>query len=130
MLDAAFMLMTDSVMNAEITGKNPGRSQYARKPFAGYGGYQTADDMLMIGAATPAQYAKLWRALGRDDLACEMKGLRTPQMVDRAEQDEAILTDILKTKSAEEWETILNGAGLPAARGPPDPRGTGQRTGR
>ena len=116
MLDAAFMLMTDSVMNAEITGKNPGRSQYARKPFAGYGGYQTADDMLMIGAATPAQYAKLWRALGRDDLACEMKGLRTPQMVDRAEQDEAILTDILKTKSAEEWETILNGAGLPAAR--------------
>lgn len=116
MLDAALMLMTDSVMNAEITGKNPGRSQYARKPFAGYGGYQTADDMLMIGAATPAQYAKLWRALGRDDLAGEMKGLRTPQMMDRAEQDEAILTDILKTKSAEEWETILNEAGLPAAR--------------
>ena len=116
MLDAALMLMTDSVMNAEITGRNPGRTQYARKPFAGYGGYETADGMLMIGAATPAQYARLWRALGREDLAREMEGLRTPDMTDRTEQDEAVLTDILKTRTAEEWEAILVDAGLSAAR--------------
>jgi len=116
MLDAALMLMTSGVLTANTTGKTPGRSRYSRMPFAAYGGYETADDILMIGAATPAQYAKLWRVLGRPDLAEEVTGLRTPDMVLRRDKDEPILIEILKTKTASEWEDLLIEAGLPGAR--------------
>lgn len=116
MLDSALMLMTSGVINANTTGMTPGRSKYARTPFSAYGGYQTADHMIMIGACTPAQHAALWRTLGRDDLAEEVQGLRTTDMAKRNAHDEPILVDIMKTKTADEWETIFNDAGLPAAR--------------
>lgn len=116
MLDAALMLMTSGVLNTNTTGQTPGRTQYARVPFAGYGGYETADDILMIGAVTPAQYVRFWRALGRDDIAEEVKDLRTPDIARRGEQDEPVITEILKTRPATEWEEILIEAGLPAAR--------------
>lgn len=117
MLDAALALMTSGVLNTHTTGNVPGRSRYARMPFAAYGGYVTADEeILMIGACTPAQHEKLWRALGRDDLADAMAGLRTTDMASRRNHDEPILVEILRTKTADEWETILIAAGLPAAR--------------
>ena len=116
MLDAALMLTTSGVLNANTTKRTPGRTKYARIPFAGYGGYETADAILMIGAVTPVQYSKLWRALGREDLAREVEGLRTPDMATRCKHDEAILVEIFKTKTADEWESILIEADLPAAR--------------
>ena len=116
MLDAALMLMTSGVINTNTTGLTPGRSKYARRPFSAYGGYETADDMIMIGACTPAQHVKLWRILGRDDLAEEVESLRTSDMAKRNAHDEPILVDILKSKTADEWEAVFNAAGLPAAR--------------
>ncbi|MEM8813866.1 MAG: CaiB/BaiF CoA-transferase family protein [Pseudomonadota bacterium] len=117
MLDAALMLMTSGVLNANTTGLTPGRSRYARAPFAAYGGYETSDgEVLMIGAATPAQHVKLWHCLGRSDLAEEIANLRTPDIVPRREREEAILIDIIATRTAAEWEAILVPAGLPAAR--------------
>lgn len=116
MLDAALMLMTSGVMNANTTGRVPGRTQYARVPYAAYGGYFASDDIIMIGAVTPPQYAKLWNVLGRDDIAAEVIKLRTPDIAARGPDDEPILEDIFKTKTADEWEELLIAAGLPAAR--------------
>lgn len=116
MLDAALMLMTSGVINANTTGRVPGRTQYARVPYAGYGGYMASDDVIMIGAVTPPQYATLWRVLGRDDLAKEVLSLRTPDIAARGEQDEPIMEEIFKTRTADEWENMLIEAGLPAAR--------------
>ena len=42
--------------------------------------------------------------------------MRTTDMAKRNGHDEPILVDILKTKSADEWEAIFNAAGLAAAR--------------
>ncbi|GAB5471469.1 MAG: CoA transferase [Rhodospirillales bacterium] len=117
MLDAALMLMSCSVLNANTTGLSPGRSRHGRAPFAGYGGYRAADgETLMIGACTPAQYARLWRLLGRDDLADECEDLRTADMPRSAERDEAALVEAIKRRPAGEWEALLLEAGLPAGR--------------
>jgi crotonobetainyl-CoA:carnitine CoA-transferase CaiB-like acyl-CoA transferase len=116
MLDAALLMMSSGVLNTNTLGQPPGRSLYGRRPYAGYGGYETADGLLMIGAVTPSQYEKLWRALGRDDLADEARTKRIPDFTQCAERDEAVLVDLFKTKTADEWEAILVAAGLPAAR--------------
>lgn len=117
MLDAALMLMTCGVLNAHTTGRTPGRTRYCRVPYAGYGGYVSADDeLVMIGAATPAQYARLWRALGRSDLAERVAGLRTPDMAKNRETDEPIIAAAMRTKTADEWERILTDVGISVAR--------------
>ena len=117
MLDAALMLMTSSVLNVNTTGREPGRSRYARTPYAAYGGYHTSDDeVLMIGAVTPQHHKKLWRVLGREDLEAEMSGLRTTDMTRRSDQDELNIASALATKTASEWEELFIEAGLPAAR--------------
>ena len=117
MLDVTLMLMSSTVLNANTTGKEPSRSRFSRTPFAGYGGYLTSDgEILMIGAVTPKQCEKMWLVLGRKDLAAEMVELRIPDIVNRAKQDEEIISKVLATKTANEWEKLFNKADLPAAR--------------
>ncbi len=116
MLDVTLMLMSSTVLNANTTGKEPSRSRFSRTPFAGYGGYLTSDgEILMIGAVTPKQCEKMWLVLGRKDLAAEMVELRIPDIVNRAKQDEEIISKVLATKTANEWEKLFNEADLPAA---------------
>ena len=83
---------------------------------AAYGCYDAADARLMIGAFTGSQNARLWRALGRNDLAQEVEGLRARELMARRGRDEATLGAIIRTRTADEWEAFLNAAGVPAAR--------------
>ncbi|MDH3667349.1 MAG: CoA transferase [Paracoccaceae bacterium] len=116
MLDAALMLMACNALNYSATGHPPARTGNGGNLVAAYGCYDAADQPLMIGCFTPAQNAKLWRALGREDLAAEVAGLRIRDMPGRRAQDEAVLRAIIPTRPAQEWEDILNEAGVPAAR--------------
>ncbi len=116
MLDAALMLMACNALNYSATGQPPARTGNGGNLVAAYGCYDAADQPLMIGCFTPAQNAKLWRALGREDLAAEVEELCIRDMPGRREQDEAVLRKIIPSRTAQEWEDILNEAGVPAAR--------------
>ena len=116
MLDSALAMMACWVLNASLTDEPPSRSGNGRNLVAAYGCYDAADTRLMIGAFTGGQNARLWRALGRDDLAQEVEGLRVRELMARRERDEATLSAIIRTRTADEWETFLNAAGVPAAR--------------
>lgn len=117
MLDTALILMTCSVLNYNTTGQNPGRSKYSRQPFAAYGCYEAAyGELFAIGGVAPSHYSKIWRVLGRNDLAEEVAGLTTMDMALRGEAYEPIIADAVATKTADEWEDLFNQAGLPGAR--------------
>ena len=116
MLDSVLAMMACWVLNTSLTGEPPARTGNGRNLFAAYGCYDAADAQLMIGAATGRQNARMWRALGRDDLAREVEGLRMRDLSERRVRDAAILAEIIRTRTAGEWETLLNEAGVPAAR--------------
>ena len=116
MLDSALAMMACWILNASLTGEPPARSGNGRNFVGAYGCYEAADTRVMIGAFTVSQNARLWRALGRDDLAQEVEGLRVRQMRARQARDEATLSEIIRTRTADEWERFLNEAGVPAAR--------------
>jgi len=116
MLDAALMLMTCNVFNYSATGRPPPRTGNGGNHVAAYGCYDAADAPLVIGVFTPGQHARLWRALGREDLAHEVEGKRVRDMPARRAQDRALLSEIIPTRTADEWERLLNAAGIPAAR--------------
>ena len=68
--------------------------------------------MVMLGASNLRQQKRLWAALGRPELAKADNPART---ADR-DQEEAVLADIMLTRTADEWEAYLQSKHVPAAR--------------
>ena len=116
MLDAALMFMTSSVLNYSITGSVPMPSGNRSGSYAGYGCYDAADTLLALGVVTARQHVRMWKALGRDDLAEQAQGLELRDFAALHDRDEALLIDIIKTRTAGEWEDIFIEVGVPAAR--------------
>jgi crotonobetainyl-CoA:carnitine CoA-transferase CaiB-like acyl-CoA transferase len=116
MLDASLVLMCSLVLPSLIVGKEPVQSGNR-----GFGGGPTADSfpaadrMVTIGANHQRQFETLCRAIGRPELITDK---RFETRASRLEHQVALREELIKTlatKRAEEWEQILNAAGLPAS---------------
>ncbi len=66
----------------------------------------------MIGASNIRQQARFWRAVGREDMIKTDNEAR----VDDREREAAVIADIIKTKTADEWEVYFQARHVPAAR--------------
>ena len=117
MLDMALALMSSYVTDYFATGNVPGprgNEPASRSPSAGT--YDTADGKLTLGANEDHQYERLCRALG---LASVLTDPRFQEIDARRKNTDILRAEfrrVLATRSADEWEGILNDAGVPAAR--------------
>ena len=116
MLDCAITFMASGVVNHSQTGQPPERAPEGRNYIAAYGCYDASDARVMIGTFTAKQNERMWRIFGRDDLADLVKDMTIDDITKRKSEDEPILIDIIATKTADEWEAILNEGGVPCAR--------------
>ena len=116
MSDAALMLMTMNVVTAAATGKAPAAHGNQDPRNAGYGAYDTADGMIMLGAYTAKQYAGLMQVFGYNDIAVEVLEGGQADLAGRRDHDAVLITKALKEKTADEWENLLNAHHVPAAR--------------
>ena len=66
----------------------------------------------MIGASNIRQQARFWRAVERADM---IKTDNEARLDDR-EREAAIIADIIKTRTADEWEVYFQARHVPAAR--------------
>jgi crotonobetainyl-CoA:carnitine CoA-transferase CaiB-like acyl-CoA transferase len=66
----------------------------------------------MIGASNIRQQARFWRALERPDMIKTDNEAR----IDDREREAAVIADIIKTKTADEWEVYFQARHVPAAR--------------
>ncbi|MCK5620699.1 MAG: CoA transferase, partial [Alphaproteobacteria bacterium] len=116
MLDAALMMMSTHVVNSQLMERTPPPMGNTNPQRAAYSCYETADGLIFLGAFTLKQAQTLWRALGRNDIADELEGRDLAFMFSRADAHAPILRDIMKTRPAQDWEDLINEAGVPAAR--------------
>jgi len=116
MSDAALMLMTMNIVTAVGSGIAPLAHGNHDPANAAYSAYDTADGMVMLGAYSKKQYSDLMRALGHASVAKEVTAGTQADLPGRREQDAILLTNTLLTKTADEWEKLLNAAHVPAAR--------------
>ena len=70
----------------------------------------------MVGAWTNRQMSALFRILGDAKRADAVDSMPRGKVGMRRETDTEFLRGKLAEKSADEWENLLNGAGIPAAR--------------
>jgi crotonobetainyl-CoA:carnitine CoA-transferase CaiB-like acyl-CoA transferase len=111
MLGVAMMLQASLMTGYFRDGTEP-KPHGNKQPFATNSAYEAKEGMVMIGASNIRQQARFWRAVERADM---IKTDNEARIEDR-EREAAIIADIIKTKTADEWEAYFQARHVPAAR--------------
>ena len=111
MLDVAMILQASHLTGYLRNGKHP-KPHGNKQPHATNSAYQTKDGLLMIGASNLRQQKRLWTVLEHPEM---IKRTNDERDADRA-REEALLEQIMPTRTAAEWEVYLQERHVPAAR--------------
>jgi crotonobetainyl-CoA:carnitine CoA-transferase CaiB-like acyl-CoA transferase len=111
MLDVAMILMSSHLTGYLRNGSHP-KPSGNRHPHATNGAFATKDGLVMLGASNLRQQARLWKLIGRPDMAKKTNDQRD---ADHA-REIAVLEEIMMTRTADEWEEFLQAHHVPAAR--------------
>jgi crotonobetainyl-CoA:carnitine CoA-transferase CaiB-like acyl-CoA transferase len=115
MMDTALLMMS-SIVARHLNGDCFQPADGNQSANAAYGCHQTAQGLLMIGAYSPEQSARLWRVLGEEEEARRVSALPVTELPTRREHQLRILGKVLLHKTADEWVVILQEKGVPASR--------------
>lgn len=112
MYETALMLMGPEAAWARSCSDPP------RPKEAGLASYDTAQGVLMLGAFTPKQNARLWALLEREGYDAERFGAAAGwrDLWQSAGDMRAALGPILLTRTAREWQALFHAGGVPAER--------------
>jgi len=111
MLDVAMILMSSHLTGYLRNGAHP-KPHGNRHPYATNGAFETKDGLVMLGASNLRQQRRLWTLLERADM---IKHSNDERDVDR-DREIALLSEIMLTRTADEWEKFLQANHVPAAR--------------
>ncbi len=106
------MMMQASLMTGYFRNGSEPKPHGNKQPFATNSAYDAKEGMVMIGASNIRQQARFWRAVERADMIKTDNEAR----VDDREREAAIIADIIKSKTADEWEVYFQARHVPAAR--------------
>ena len=112
MLDVAMILMSSHLTGYLRNGVHP-KPNGNLNPHATNSAYQAKDGLVvMLGASNLRQQRRLWTLLERPDM---IKKSNEEREADR-EREAAVLAEIMRTRTADEWEVFLQARHVPAAR--------------
>jgi crotonobetainyl-CoA:carnitine CoA-transferase CaiB-like acyl-CoA transferase len=111
MLDVAMILMSSHLTGYLRNGAEP-KPSGNRHLHATNSCYQAKDGLVMLGASNLRQQYRLWHALERPEMAKQTNEERERDH----DREAALLTKIIKTRTADEWEHFLQARHVPAAR--------------
>jgi crotonobetainyl-CoA:carnitine CoA-transferase CaiB-like acyl-CoA transferase len=111
MLDVAMVLMSSHLTGYLRNGVHP-KPHGNRHPHATNGAFATKNGLVMLGASNLRQQRRLWTLLERPDM---IKRTNDERDADH-DHEIKVLTPIMLTRTADEWEEFLQARHVPAAR--------------
>src|SRR5260370_8294403 len=111
MLDVAMILMS-SHLTGYLRSDSEREPAGTRRLPATNSCYAARGGLVMLGASNLRQQRRLWQALERPEMAKRTNEERE----DDREREAALLTNILRTRTADEWENFFQARHVPAAR--------------
>lgn len=98
-----------------ISGKIPQRWGTAHETIVPYQGFETGDKPLIIAVGNDKLWASLCEVLGVMELIDDPRFRTNPLRVENRAECVGLLTEVLKTRTRDEWIPLLNAAGVPCA---------------
>jgi crotonobetainyl-CoA:carnitine CoA-transferase CaiB-like acyl-CoA transferase len=96
-----------------VTGESPGRVGSSHHSIVPYGRFEVKDGHIVLALHIGNFWRKFCVAIGREDLIENPKFRSTQDRNANRPELEALVTDILKTRTAAEWHDILTRADVP-----------------
>lgn len=97
------------------TGTVPGRLGSAHASLTPYGAYPTRDGFLVVAVASDALWRRFCGAIGRVDLADDVRFARNPDRCAHRDDLDSILLEVLAREDADEWSRRMHVAGVPSS---------------
>jgi formyl-CoA transferase len=116
MLDTGLMLMSSDITNMLASDEPPDPDKWDWQGHPGYRLYDTAAGVLMAGAWTAEQTTRFWKVLGRLDRASDAERRTIPDLESAPMSVITEVQRVMLTRTADEWERLLNGAQVPASQ--------------
>ena len=117
MLDTALLLMASLMTNHLNTGWQPvasGNEAWSQAPASG--AFETAAGTVMIAANTERQFHDFCHAVGLDAVLGDPRFAGPETRRKNLTMLRTMIAERMTTASADHWETVLDRAGVPAAR--------------
>ncbi|HKQ67109.1 MAG TPA: CoA transferase [Methylomirabilota bacterium] len=112
MLDVSLMLMGSHITSYLRSGKEP-KPKGNQMDRASSQLYEAKDAPLMIAAGNRGQHERLFRAVGRPDIAAQSTHDEREELYDKQTEE---LQKIIGQRTADEWEQYLQSSHVPAGR--------------
>jgi len=107
----AIILMSSHLTGYLRNGVHP-KPNGNRNPHATNSAYQAKEGLIMLGASNLRQQRRLWTLLERPDM---IKRTNEERETD-SDREAAVLSEIMRRRTADEWEEFLQARHVPAAR--------------
>ena len=118
MLDTALNLMANNLVTTATTGNEIpklGNEAASRAPSSGC--FEASDGVLiMLAANNERQFVDLCAVLGHPEWAEDARWQQPQQRAENQSALRAVMENAFRHRSAAEWETLLDQAGVPASR--------------
>ena len=115
LFETGLALQRNVVASYSASGTLPERSQAGGKKVVPYGVFRARDGDLLIACSNNRLFAKLARALGRDDWVADASLQSNPGRLARRDELLGAINGIIGTATIAHWMDVLEAAGVPCS---------------
>jgi crotonobetainyl-CoA:carnitine CoA-transferase CaiB-like acyl-CoA transferase len=98
-----------------ISGEIPRRWGTAHETIVPYQGFETKDKYVIVAVGNDQLWSRFCRVIGRPELAEDPRFKTNPLRVRNRKECIGLLAPVLKTRTRDEWVTLLNNESIPCA---------------
>lgn len=113
MLDCQVAILENAVSRYIVTGEVPIPNGNRHPSIVPFEPFETSDGEIMIAAGNDNLWIKLCKALDKENLSHDERFTTNPLRNDNYDILRPIIASIVKEKTTEEWQEILDTAGIP-----------------
>jgi crotonobetainyl-CoA:carnitine CoA-transferase CaiB-like acyl-CoA transferase len=115
LLEAEVACLINAGSNYLVAGKVPGRWGNAHPTIVPYQSFQTADNYLVIGVASEGIWRRFCQAIGKIELADDLRFAKNADRVENRTLLIATLREMFRSRDNQHWLKLLNEAEVPCA---------------
>lgn len=113
MLDVQVSVLANQGMNYLTSGVVPRRIGNGHPSVVPYQAFPASDGHVIFAVGNDGQFTRMCRAMGRADLATDARFATNANRVANREILIPLLEDITRSRSVEEWVSVMEGADVP-----------------
>lgn len=113
MLDCQVAILENAIARYTVTGEVPGPGGNKHPSIVPFEPFETKDGEIMIAAGNDALWVSFCKAIGEPSLCEDDKYVTNPLRNENYDELRPILANTLKDKTTQEWQDILDDAGIP-----------------